>query len=94
MGTINPRLAKFYTAVRPEIALPIIITLNQPPEASQQQAVAATGARVRGSSGFINAFYADATQPQAERVAQLAFVVSVQYDEPISALPAPVGGPR
>lgn len=83
MGTIGTRLVKLFDVVKPEYKIPIIITTVDAP----------TKGNVKELQGYMiykkavpmfNQLFGSASQNHIKAIANLPFVLSVYYDEPVA----------
>ncbi|NIA10041.1 MAG: S8 family serine peptidase, partial [Nitrospiraceae bacterium] len=81
---VEKRLTEVLRMVRPEVAVPIIISVNVPITNEIQSHLTNLGLRITGTSKLVPQVYGKATGESINAIAALPFVTTVHYDEPIT----------
>lgn len=89
MGSVDARLVRLFASVKPEVALPVIVSTNRAPDQGMlQRAVGVGASQPRLVSQLGNIYATTATVNVASALAGLPETLGVYYDEPVVALGA------
>ncbi len=81
---VENRLSDVLAMVRPEIEVPIIVSVSVPVTSEVLSHLSAVGMRITGESRMISHIYGKATEDSVNAIAALPFVAMVHYDEPVT----------
>ena len=81
---VEKRLTEVLRMVRPEVAVPIIISVNVPITDEVRSHLAGLGVQITGASKLVSQIYGKATEESINAISTLPFVTTVHYDEPVT----------